>query len=56
MSSSCVVCLQGASIIRMLEGFIGRDKLQQALKHYLKKYQYSNAKTENLWTAVEDVS
>jgi puromycin-sensitive aminopeptidase len=47
---------KGASIIRMLAGYIGDDKFRQGLRLYLKKYAYANAETVNLWRAFEQVS
>ncbi|XP_076056130.1 endoplasmic reticulum aminopeptidase 1-like [Oratosquilla oratoria] len=43
---------KGASIIGMLESFIGRQVLQEGLKLYLETYQYSSADTDNLWGAL----
>ncbi|HIN06289.1 MAG TPA: M1 family peptidase, partial [Dehalococcoidia bacterium] len=47
---------KGASVIRMLEQFLGPDTFQKGLQVYLSKNQYSNAKTEDLWTALETAS
>ena len=34
---------KGASIIRMMAGFIGQDTFDRALVAYINKFQYSNA-------------
>ncbi|XP_013387099.1 glutamyl aminopeptidase isoform X2 [Lingula anatina] len=47
---------KGASIIRMLDSFIGRDRLRKGLTAYLKKYQYGNAETSDLWHELTEVS
>jgi puromycin-sensitive aminopeptidase len=47
---------KGASIIRMLAGFLGEEKFRQGLRLYLKTHSYKNASTEHLWRAFEDVS
>jgi aminopeptidase N len=47
---------KGASIIRMLEGFLGQDILQAGLKNYLVKFKYSNAKTDDLWEVLAEES
>ncbi|XP_047084021.1 aminopeptidase M1-C-like [Lolium rigidum] len=44
---------KGASLIRMLQGYLGADRFQKALASYIKKYAYSNAKTEDLWAVIE---
>ena len=45
---------QGASIIRMLEALISRGSLQVGLKNYLSKFQFGNAKTDDLWQALSE--
>ncbi|XP_021738945.1 aminopeptidase M1-like [Chenopodium quinoa] len=47
---------KGASVIRMLQSYIGADTFQRALACYIKKYACSNAKTEDLWAVLEEVS
>ncbi|KAM0895716.1 hypothetical protein ACQ4PT_023655 [Festuca glaucescens] len=44
---------KGASVIRMLHSYLGADRFQKALASYIKKYAYSNAKTEDLWAVFE---
>lgn len=39
---------KGASIIRMLEDFVGSENFQKSVTNYLKKFQYSNAVTDDL--------
>ena len=47
---------KGASIIRMLASYLGAETFQKGLRSYLKKHQYSNAKTLDLWAALEKAS
>ena len=47
---------KGASIIRMLAEYLGEKKFRDGLRHYLKKHQYGNTETEDLWRALEKVS
>ncbi len=47
---------KGASVIRMLQDYIGEKNFQNGLKLYLKTHKYSNAETEDLWRALEKVS
>lgn len=47
---------KGASIIRMLESYLGKEKFCDGLRRYLNCHLYSNASTEDLWTALEEVS
>src|SRR3989338_145843 len=36
--------------------YIGEKKFRKGLRHYLKKHQYANASTQDLWAALEEVS
>ena len=47
---------KGASIIRMLEQFLGPETFRQGLNRYLSSHQYGNAQTADLWSALEEAS
>ncbi|GAB4854485.1 AP-1 complex subunit mu-1-Iike [Ancistrocladus abbreviatus] len=47
---------KGASIIRMLQSYLGAECFQRALASYIKKFACSNAKTEDLWAVLEEES
>lgn len=47
---------KGCSIIRMLALNLGVKTFLKGIAIYLKKYQYSNAKTEDLWAALSEAS
>lgn len=47
---------KGASIIQMLRGLSGKDAFRTALQKYLKKFEFSNAKGEDLWRIIQNVS
>ncbi|CAH2040953.1 unnamed protein product [Thlaspi arvense] len=47
---------KGASVIRMLQSYLGPECFQRALASYIKKYACSNAKTEDLWAVLEEES
>jgi len=47
---------KGASIIRMLEQFLGPETFRRGLNRYLSAHQYGNARTEDLWSALEESS
>ncbi|GIY10551.1 glutamyl aminopeptidase [Caerostris extrusa] len=40
---------EGASVLRMLEFFVGENNFRAGISNFLKKYQFKNARTENLW-------
>lgn len=47
---------KGANVIHMIASFLGEDVFRDGLRFYLKKHTYQNAQTEDLWTALEEVS
>lgn len=47
---------KGASVIRMLAGFLGEKDFREGLRYYLKRHSYANAHTGDLWAAFEKVS
>ncbi|KAL8208795.1 hypothetical protein R6Q57_008207 [Mikania cordata] len=47
---------KGASVIRMLQSYLGPEVFQRALAKYIKKHACSNAKTEDLWAVLEEES
>lgn len=47
---------KGASVIRMLEQFLTPEVFRQGLHEYLETNQYANARTGDLWSAMEAVS
>ncbi|KAK4674907.1 hypothetical protein QC764_503000 [Podospora pseudoanserina] len=48
--------LKGCSMIRMLASHLGVKTFLKGIAIYLKKHQYSNAKTEALWAALSEAS
>ena len=47
---------KGASIIRMLEGFLGSDAFREGLRAYLREHEYGNAETRDLWKSLAEAS
>ncbi|GAU50648.1 hypothetical protein TSUD_333870 [Trifolium subterraneum] len=47
---------KGASVIRMLQSYLGVQCFQRSLASYIKRHACSNAKTEDLWAALEEGS
>ena len=47
---------QGASVIRMLHGYIGDAAFKSGMKDYLTKYSYQNTETQDLWACLEEAS
>jgi puromycin-sensitive aminopeptidase len=47
---------KGASIIHMLNKYLGDDNFRDGLRLYLKRHAYKNTVTDDLWNALEEVS
>ncbi|XP_015200657.2 glutamyl aminopeptidase [Lepisosteus oculatus] len=47
---------KGASILRMLEDWMGPDKFQEGCQKYLQTYRFQNAKTTDFWRSLAEVS
>ncbi len=47
---------KGGSVIRMLENFLGPEVFRGGLYRYLKGHEYGNARTQDLWAALEEES
>ncbi len=47
---------KGASVLRMLEQYMGEEEFRKGIGGYLKKHEYSNAETTDLWDALEESS
>lgn len=47
---------KGASVLRMLERYLGAPQFRQGLSHYLDKHRLGNTVTTDLWDALEHVS
>ncbi|KAM9477702.1 glutamyl aminopeptidase [Clarias gariepinus] len=46
---------KGASILRMLEDWMGREKFRDGCRNYLKAFTFHNAKTSDFWNAQSEV-
>jgi puromycin-sensitive aminopeptidase len=44
---------KGASVVRMLEQYLGADRFQAGIRHYMARHQYGNTETSDLWDALE---
>ena len=47
---------KGGSVLRMLEQHLGADVFRDGIRHYLKRHQYGNTETSDLWDALEEIS
>ncbi|MGA6974671.1 MAG: M1 family metallopeptidase [Candidatus Binatus sp.] len=47
---------KGAAVLRMLEQFLGDNVFRDGIRLYLKKHQFNNTETSDLWDALEAAS
>ncbi|HLK86785.1 MAG TPA: M1 family metallopeptidase [Candidatus Binataceae bacterium] len=47
---------KGASVLRMLEQYLGAERFRRGIADYLRKHQFANAETGDLWDALERAS
>ena len=47
---------KGASVLRMLENFMGPEEFRMGIHNFLEKYKYKNAVTRDLWESLEGVT
>jgi aminopeptidase N len=56
LSFDAITYLKGEAVIRMIEAFVGEEDFRDGVRAYMKKHAYGNAKTEDLWAALEAAS
>jgi puromycin-sensitive aminopeptidase len=44
---------KGAAVLRMLEQYLGGEVFRKGISEYLRKHEYGNAETTDLWDAIE---
>ena len=47
---------KGGALLRMLEQYLGADRFQAGVSHYLGLHSYANTETNDLWDAIEATS
>jgi len=47
---------KGASVLRMLEQYLGGEEFRKGISLYLKKHQYANTETSDLWDALQEAT
>lgn len=47
---------KGASVVRMLEQYVGAEEFRDGIRQYMKKHAFGNTVTSDLWNAVGSVT
>ncbi|MBW1958355.1 MAG: M1 family metallopeptidase [Deltaproteobacteria bacterium] len=55
-STAPIIYNKGGSILRQIEGYIGKDNFRKGLQDYLSTHKYGSADSHHLWESFENVS
>jgi puromycin-sensitive aminopeptidase len=47
---------KGASVVRMLEQYLGAETFREGIRLYMRKHAHGNTETTDLWDAIEEAS
>ncbi len=47
---------KGASVVRMLEQYLGSERFRAGIRLYMERHRYGNTETTDLWDAIEEAS
>ena len=47
---------KGGALLRMLEQYLGVERFRAGVSHYLRRHEYGNTETNDLWDAIEETS
>ncbi|HYU87888.1 MAG TPA: M1 family metallopeptidase [Candidatus Bathyarchaeia archaeon] len=47
---------KGASILRMIEAYVGPENFKNGVRQYLEKFRYGNASGHDLWSSLQEAS
>ena len=47
---------KGGAVLRMLEQYLGADRFRDGIRRYLRKHEYGNTETTDLWDALEEAT
>lgn len=47
---------KGASVVRMLERYLGAERFRDGVRHYLRRHAHANTATDDLWRAIAETS
>ncbi|MEA3076359.1 MAG: tricorn protease interacting factor [Actinomycetota bacterium] len=47
---------KGASVVRMLEQYLGAERFREGIRLYMRKHAYGNTETTDLWDAIEEAT
>jgi tricorn protease interacting factor F2/3 len=47
---------KGASVLRMVEAYVGEEPFRRGVSRYLERYRFANARAQDLWRSIAELS
>ena len=47
---------KGATVLAMIEAYLGEELFRKGVTHYLERHAYRNARSQDLWSSLEEVA
>jgi puromycin-sensitive aminopeptidase len=47
---------KGAAVVRMLEQYLEPERFREGIRNYMRRHQFGNTETTDLWDAIEEVT
>ena len=47
---------KGAAVVRMLEQYLEPERFREGIRNYMRRHQFANTETTDLWDAIEEVT
>ncbi|MGI0131440.1 MAG: M1 family metallopeptidase [Thermoplasmata archaeon] len=55
-SADFITYFKGSRLLRMIEAFVGEEAFRRGLSRYLRRHQFGNARSDDLWSALGESS
>lgn len=56
VKNATILYNKGGSVLRQLKNYLGANEFRDGLRYFLKKFAYSNARSDDLWASLEEAS
>jgi len=51
-----IIYNKGAAILQMIRGYLGEESFRKGINHFLTKFQFGNASSEDFWQAFDEIT
>ena len=56
ITNAPIIYNKGGSVLRQVKGYVGDEFFQKGLNHFLNRFKYGNARSNDLWESLQEVS